>query len=128
MLPTVRGGFWQELCLMTGPGQGWTGQPVFGYRWEGGLCQVHGAKRRGPGQGKWAQAGWQFWAEDPGMALPEPAEAASWLGRGGERPLQLVAHGTRPASPSRKLEQRSDRQGQRGLGRQKGGGHRDGGR
>lgn len=65
---------------------GW-GSPGFGYKWEGGLCQVQGARRWGVllGEGRWAQAGWPSWAEDPGMAPPEPVEAGSWPGWGGER-------------------------------------------
>lgn len=45
----------------------------------------------------------------------QPARVG-WGWEGLERALQLVAHGTRPAFPSRKLEQRSDRQGQMGAG------------
>lgn len=80
----------------------------------------------------WAQVGWRSWAEDPGMAPPEPMEAGSWPGWGGERKvwrglwgLWLMGRG-RPFLPG-SLSRRGTGGAGWGLGGQEGGGRRDGG-
>lgn len=79
-------------------GSGWDSSG-FGYKWEGGLCQVGGV-------GGWGvlleEGGWWLRAEDPGLAPPAPR--AGWAAGFGEA-SGACGSWDRLAFPPRKFQQ-----------------------